>query len=127
MPKQNSCPLEDYELRRLSSWLSLDRGLCYCHVPNEARRSYALAKRLKAQGMSAGVPDILIFNPPPNYPTMSGTAIELKREFGSRVTPAQKAWLKRLNDLGWAARVCHGHRDAIEWLTELGYGEEEQR
>ncbi|TRZ48221.1 hypothetical protein D4S03_10160 [bacterium] len=50
-----------------------------------------------------------------------GTAIEMKRTSGGRVSPEQKWWMDQLRLRGWCAMVCYGAGNAIEELEKLGY------
>lgn len=137
-------PTEDAEQRALAVWLNV-KGLLWVHVPNGGHRAMSEARRFKQLGVKAGVPDILIFDPPsycssacaeargcercarmpdwgegcPEPPV--GTAIELKRKKGGRVTEEQADWLVALRNRRWAAQVCHGAQEAIDWLLILGY------
>ena len=114
-------PTEEQEQVALAQWLDLHK-ICYCHVPNGGNRNAITGKKLKAQGVKPGVPDILIFDPPPEHPHMPGTAIELKRRKGGTVSTKQGQWLQDLLDRGWAVSVCKGAGEAIETLRRLGYG-----
>lgn len=111
-------PEESFEQRALVRWLDM-KGILFCHVPNGGKRNIGVAKKLKAEGCRPGVPDILIFDPPPSGGI--GVAIELKRKKGGNVSDYQKDWLKSLNLRGWQTKVCKGADDAIAWLTGLGY------
>lgn len=71
-------------------------------------------------GVKAGVPDILIFTPPPDADAV-GAALELKASKRTRVTPAQLQWIEDLRDCGWVARVCYGADESIRWLKSIGY------
>lgn len=108
---------EVYEQRTLCAWLDLHK-ITYCAVPNGEWRHKATARHLKACGVKAGVPDILIFDPILGH---AGTALELKALDG-RVTDTQAQWLCLLQDRGWIASVKHGADEAIRWLESLGYG-----
>lgn len=44
-------------------------------IPNEGRRSYALAQHMKGMGLTAGIPDLCVCMPSTNY---SGLYVELK-------------------------------------------------
>ena len=81
-----------------------------------------VAKKLKAQGVKPGVPDVLIFDSPPALPERRGVAIELKRRKGGRATGYQQDWLTALAERGWFTAVCRGAGEAIEELKQLGYG-----
>ncbi|SRR5258706_6614158 len=93
--------------------------ILFCAVPNAAKRSPALANMLKASGMSAGVPDILIFEPITD-PLVRGIAIEMKSEKG-RASEEQINWLAALERAGWVTRICYGCDEAIDFLRLLGF------
>lgn len=69
--------------------------------------------------MKSGVPDVLVFTPAPcgRMPV----AIELKRQRGGVVSPAQQDWLAGLRNCGWEAYVARGAAEAIMLLQSLGY------
>ncbi len=46
-------------------------------------------------------------------------AIELKRQQGGKVTPAQQLWIDALNDVGVPARICKGAAAAIEFVENV--------
>ena len=95
--------------------------ILFCHVPNGGRRDKREAYRLRASGVVAGVPDLLIFDPPSNE--FVGVALELKREGckPSSVTKKQREWLSKLEARGWASVVGFGAADALKQLRDLGY------
>jgi len=111
---------EHQEAVVLADWMR-HKGLLFAHVPNEARRSHALAARLKREGLSPGVPDYLIFSLPPRYQDARGVAIELKRCKGAKPTKHQREWLQALLAQGWECNVCYGADAAISWLRSLGW------
>jgi len=74
-------------------------------IPNGGARSPATASRLKAEGVSPGVPDLFI----PAW----GLWIEMKRANGGRLSPEQKEWHKYLESCGYRVIVGHGCPDAI--------------
>lgn len=84
------------------------------HVPNGGHRVKAVAAKLKAQGVKAGIPDLVL-------PMARGGYFGLYIEFKATVEPApvstsQKGCLRRLNAQGYLAIVCRGHFDAMEQL-----------
>jgi hypothetical protein len=97
-------------------------GLVFCAVPNGGFRVTREAGRLKAEGVQKGVPDLLIFTPPPGGSSV-GVALEMKRRDGrpGDLRKAQKEWLGTLSDLGWDTMVGWGAIDAIQKLRDLGY------
>lgn len=97
-----------------------DLGLLWCHVPNGEKRTEAVGRKLKRLGVKRGVPDVLIFDPPPAYPLCVGAALELKTATG-RVSPQQAMWCEMLRDRLWLAAVVRGPEEAAERLKEWGY------
>ena len=82
-------------------------------VPNGARMaSLRHAKRIAAEGMKAGVPDIIcpVFNS-----EFTGLAIEMKIP-PNKSTPKQLDWQARLRKHGWKVVECHS---AVEALREF--------
>jgi hypothetical protein len=84
-------------------------GLVAIHVPNGGYRRPAEAKILTGLGVTAGVPDILLWRDGRSF------AIEIKSETG-RVTDAQSEMLDRLSKAGVATAVCHGLDPALATL-----------
>jgi hypothetical protein len=122
--------LERHEQVALARYLDMAVGeYGWAHSPNEGRRSWRMGASLKAQGLKAGLPDVLIFARPPrrsnavSCDSVRGVAIELKR-VGARdsdVSADQVAWLRELGRQGWVCRWCAGADEAIKWLKSLGY------
>lgn len=113
-------PLEDVDQTVIATLLDY-LGVLWCHVPNGGHRSKGVAGQLKAQGVKTGVPDILIFDPPPNVPGAVGAAIEMKRRKKGHVSNDQKKWLDELKARNWATAVCHGEEQARQQLRDWGY------
>lgn len=85
------------------------------HIVNEGRRSVQHTQSLIRQGMKPGVPDIFL---PVAKGRYHGLFIEMKRKYGGRQTPEQKAWQTALLEQGYAACVCKGFdeaKDTIDW------------
>jgi hypothetical protein len=99
-------------------------GLLWCAVPNGGYRRGTEAVRLRRQGVKRGVPDLLIFDPPPSGHGV-GFALELKRGgVGQRrgtVSTYQREWLEGLRARGWRAEVAYGLDHAVELLSAAGY------
>ncbi len=112
--------LEHYETAEVVRWLRA-AGLFYAAIPNGARTSPSVAKRLKAEGMVAGAPDLLIFDPPPAYPQYVATAVEMKRAKGASATPEQRAFHAALVDRHWLIIVGKGAAAALSELARAGY------
>lgn len=92
------------------------------HVPNGGSRNVVEAKRLKAQGVKPGVPDLVL---PVARGKYHGLYIELKTLRG-RVSDTQKQWLDALRNQGYAAIVCRGADEAIAMIAKYLAGEEVQ-
>ena len=112
---------ESFEQRTVAFWLR-KAGIFFCAIPNGGKRNRFEAVRMKAEGVVAGAPDILIFDAPPCDPTyFVGVALEMKRETGGVVSDAQRAFMKELDHRGWLSIVANGANDAFEKLTNFGY------
>ena len=66
---------------------------------------------MKAEGVTAGVPDILLAVPRQGC---HGLWIELKRRKGGRVSEAQEHVMARLRQAGYRVEVCKGWWEARE-------------
>jgi len=85
-------------------------GVLWFHPANGGSRHVLEAVKLKRHGVKAGVPDIIVMEARKGY---HGLQIELKRQKGGRVSPAQAEWLKRLTENGYLALVARGFDDAL--------------
>jgi len=103
---------EHQEQCALFFWMWLNRkkhpalSLAFA-IPNGGHRHIAVARKLKAEGVKPGVPDIFVPWPSQNK---CGLFIELKTARGT-VTPEQSAWHKNLATF-YEVRVCRGWVDA---------------
>ena len=88
--------------------------IMFCATVGGVRLSMNQAKRMKAAGYLAGVPDMLFFEPRGEF---VGLAIELKAKRG-RVSAAQRDAIRRLNDRGWRAVVCTGFDETVAVLRD---------
>ena len=88
--------------------------IMFCATVGGVRLSMNQAKRMKAAGYLAGVPDMLFFEPRGEH---VGLAIELKAKRG-RVSAAQRDAIRRLNDRGWRAVVCTGFDETVAVLRD---------
>ena len=95
----------------------------FCAVPNGGRRHRIDAIKLRAEGLRRGVPDLLIFSPPPSCPDKVGTALEMKRTGATEesLSRFQKKWIAILEECGWLVLIGFGARDALSKLQEAGY------
>lgn len=85
------------------------------HVPNGGHRVKAVAAKLKAQGVKAGIPDLKL-------PMARGGFFGLYIEFkatppnDAAISASQHERIRKLNDQGYLAVVCRGHFDAMEQI-----------
>jgi len=73
-------------------------------VPNGEHRAKSTGARLKAEGVSAGVPDLFI----PAHCIW----VEMKRTEGGTVSSVQHDWHNYLRGIGQTVLVCYGAEDA---------------
>lgn len=90
------------------------KGYPVFHIPNEAKRSPAVAARLKAEGLRPGVPDLCIPVARGKYHSLY---IEMKAP-GGKPSAEQVEWIHRLRAQGMCAYCCIGASNAIA-LIEL--------
>ena len=84
-------------------------------IPNGGERHLLVAKKLKAEGVKAGVPDLML---PVARGGYHGLFIEMKRQNGGRQSKAQRWWKERLKGEGYKAVVCRGCQDAIQTIED---------
>ena len=107
-------PTEHEEQRELVRWFRQTwPGVRIFAIPNGGARSPATAGRLKAEGVSTGVPDLFV----PAWLLW----IEMKREKGGSVSPEQQSWHDYLRNLGHHVIVGRGQEDAKEKMRNLGF------
>ena len=115
------------EQMTLFAWISANedkhQALCRAfHVPNGEYRHPVTAGRLKAMGVRAGVPDVLM--PCVVYDCDAdaeyvGLAIELKRaDRSNHASDSQADWLTWLDSQHWRCVVCYGADEAIDVICE---------
>jgi hypothetical protein len=79
-------------------------------IPNGGIRSASQGAVLKAEGVSAGVPDLFV----PAWLLW----IEMKREVGGTVSPAQRDWISYLESIGHQVIVGRGFEDARQQIIK---------
>jgi VRR-NUC domain len=94
-------------------WLNLQypqySKLCF-KIPNEGRRSYALANVFKKTGLKSGIPDVFCAIPLKDKP---GLFIEFKSK-GSKISPNQQFYLTEFKKVGYECAVCYSTEEAIK-------------
>ena len=106
---------EHVEQREFVSWFRKRYvGVRIIAIPNGGIRGAAAGARLKAEGVSAGVPDLYI----PAWKLW----IEMKRERDYSVSREQRDWIDYLQKIGDCAIVCRGFAEArtlvLTWRGE---------
>lgn len=81
------------------------------HIPNGGRRAIIVARKMKAEGVKAGVPDLYI----PAWKIW----IEMKRQKGGNVSAEQKEWIAYLTSIGDTVILARGARDASAQLIAI--------
>ena len=79
-------------------------------IPNGEKRAITVAKRLKAEGVVRGIPDLFI----PQWTLW----VEMKRISGGRLSPEQKAMIQYLEGIGQKVIVAKGAGDASKQILE---------
>ena len=82
--------------------------------------------KMKAMGVKAGVPDVIIVRPPDNLGiALSGSdvvAVAIELKVGrNKPTPAQVKWHDTLRACGWRVEVCYSFEEVKKVVTEC-YG-----
>lgn len=87
-------------------------GVLIYAIPNGEQRAKTTGKRLKAEGVVAGMPDLHI----PQW----GLWVEMKRTDGGSVSAVQKCIHKQLEAIGQTVIIGWGAREAsrlvLEWV-----------
>ena len=124
-------------------------GVLFCAVPNGGKRAGVEAAKLVKEGVSAGVPDLLVFDGPGGAVLTAyerdlveglrglslarrravasaagiaaGVGLEMKRDGAGTVSAKQETWLGALAERGWDTMVGWGWRDALAKLRKGGY------
>lgn len=84
-------------------------------IPNGGERNVIVARRMKDEGVRAGVPDLFLAWSDRKY---GGLFIELKKPKGGRVSDVQKLYIELLNESGYKAVVCNGWEAAKQAITD---------
>ncbi len=102
---------EHDEQKAFFEWVEYSKipGIDLMHaVPNGGQRHPAVAKKLKAEGVKPGVPDV-------SWPVARGGFIGLAIEFkhgDGAPTKEQRERITRLQEEGWCVAVCWNWRAA---------------
>lgn len=121
MPKTPKLPLptEHDEQVMVCRWLRA-RHIPFGAIPNGANKSIAARMKFKAEGLTPGMPDLLIITPPPAFPHMH-LLVEMKRQKGGRLSVEQDHMHSVLSVNGFLVITANGYADAVRQLRDLGY------
>lgn len=109
--------LEHSEQVALIQWWALQckrygvHEQCLFAIPNGGQRNIVTAKRMKDEGVRAGIPDLFLAVPRGDF---HGLFIEMKKPQGGVVSDNQKACMEMLSNNDYCVTVCHGFIDAQE-------------
>lgn len=105
-------PTEHEEQRQLVSWFRKTYpDVRIFAIPNGGLRGKTTAMKLKAEGVSPGVPDLFV----PAWALW----IEMKRQKGGSVSLEQKDWHNYLVSIGHKILIAKGFDDAVEKLFKI--------
>jgi len=90
-------------------------GVMIFAIPNGGLRGKIAAAKLKAEGVTAGVPDLYI----PEWRVW----VEMKRQKGGRLSQPQRDVLRYLSEFDTTI-VAKGFEDAKRQIREIGKGEQ---
>lgn len=114
MTRRSEGPSEHQIQKAVFQWLrAVHPKIVAYAIPNAARRSAAQAAYLKAEGLRAGMPDIVIARPCGGF---HGLYIELKTKTG-RISDVQKQMLFALAAEDYACAVARSVDEAINLIT----------
>lgn len=88
-------------------------------VPNGGRRDKVTASILKAEGVVAGVADLILMVPASGYHAL---CIEMKTAKG-RQSPEQKEWQSEVEAKGYKYAVCRNVDDFIDTVVNYINGQ----
>jgi len=104
-------PSEHSEQVGLINWFRLQYpNVLIFAIPNGEKRAITVAKRLKAEGVVRGIPDLFI----PQW----NLWVEMKRESGGRLSPDQKSMITYLESIGNTVIIGKGAADASKQILE---------
>jgi hypothetical protein len=113
MSGRTNCPSETEEQEGLVNWFRAKfPGVLIFAIPNGGHRAVSTAKRLKAEGVVPGIPDLHV----PAWRLW----IEMKRAKGGRLSEDQAEMIAHLEGIGHKVIVGKGAEDAsaqiVDWI-----------
>lgn len=89
------------------------------HIGNERKSTYYAGYIMKRMGVLKGASDLFMAWPCGGY---HGLFIEVKSKTG-RPTPEQLDFIKRMNEVGYFAKLCYGAEEVISTMKEYLKGD----
>lgn len=84
-------------------------------IPNGGLRNIKVAQKLKAEGVRAGIPDLMLACPRGVH---SGLFIEMKEPKKGKLSAIQKDMCEQLLTAGYRVVVCYGWDSARDTILE---------
>lgn len=118
---------EGSQQKALMVWAALNQNTYpqlkwLVHIPNGGTRNIREAVELKAQGVKAGVPDLMLAHSVPDYRRgygcYHGLFIEMKVK-PNKLTEEQIDWINNLMKEGYYVAICYSWEEARDTL--IGY------
>ena len=118
--KVGAGPSEHDEQVAFVRWLRLG-GYKFTSIPNASKISYNMANRNTAEGLNAGLPDLLVIvKNKLVWVEMKKIDRKPKRGGSGGVSEVQKEWIEVLNSCGnCSAHVAYGAEEAIAIINRL--------
>lgn len=108
--------LEHQEQKAFIQWCNI-KGYPYnliFAIPNGGKRNIVVARKLKAEGVKSGIPDLFL---PVVSAQRSGLFIEMKSKNG-KATAGQKQRMADLSREGYRCMICYGIDDAVKCVLD---------
>jgi len=101
---------EHDEQKAVITWARMQyKDLLIFAIPNGGQRHPAIARKLKAEGVLAGIPDLCLISQD------QICFIEMKTPTG-KLSNTQKAMKRKIEDYGIRVEVCYGFENAKEFI-----------
>ena len=105
-------PLEHVEQVSFVNWFRSNyQGVLIFAIPNGGLRNISVARKLQAEGVEPGIPDLFI----PAWRLW----IEMKRAKGGRLSQEQIELISYLDGCGYSIIVGHGFEDAKKKVLQF--------
>lgn len=106
--------IEQVEFVKWFNGIEQFRDLILFAIPNGGKRGFKTASKLKLEGVYPGTPDIQIL-----LPNGKSVFIEMKKEKGGILSPAQIDFMNKSQSLGHAVLVANGCNEASKKFIEF--------